>query len=168
MPSINDHERAASENWKALDYLCLRIDEFPQWATTVAFYLAVHAVEALFAHHGHHSDSHEMRNRRLKSENRYQHIWKHYRPLWNDSRIARYLEDHNGNKHPIFKTYMPGDQVRKTHVNHHLKQVIGSVRMLLGNQQFVAEAFSQANAFAQPGISNVSINTPNPDMPINE
>ncbi|HWL09560.1 MAG TPA: hypothetical protein VNQ76_14215 [Planctomicrobium sp.] len=138
MPGINDHSLAASEHYKALNYLTERIDEFPQWTTTVAFYVAVHAVEALFAHDGHHSDSHEDRNRRLKAENRYKHIWGHYRPLWNDSRIARYMEDHNGKAYPIFSVYLPGSEVRTTHLNHHLHQILQSVRKLTGRNDFCA------------------------------
>jgi hypothetical protein len=55
------------------------------------FYAAVHAVETLFAFdrtriHGSHTD----RNQTLKTVQRYQAIWRHYRPLFDAARTARY------------------------------------------------------------------------------
>lgn len=138
MPGKNDHAILATENLKALAYLCARIDDFPQWATTVAFYASLQAVEALFAHDGFDSDQHSDRNRRLKSDRRYQHIWRHYRPLWNDSLIARCMEDAAGAQHsPVFSRYMDGNAVRRTHIQHNLVQIIKSCRRLMNDAEFL-------------------------------
>src|SRR3990172_8898931 len=97
MPSKDAHLAAARENQDVIDYLCLQVDKFPGWIATVAFYKALHVVEALFAvdgtGSGGHTDRHEDRNRLLKKTSRYQHIWKSYRPLYQASLIARYLRE---------------------------------------------------------------------------
>lgn len=65
---------------------------FPDWAVTVAFYTALHAVDALLAH-----DkvlgivNHDGRNRTLMQTNRYAHISKYYHPLYGLSRTVRYM-----------------------------------------------------------------------------
>lgn len=138
MPGKSDHEKAARENWKALNFLASRIDDFPQWVTCVAFYTAVHVVEAIFADEGHHSDDHADRNQTLKQK-RFQHVWKHYRPLWNDSLIARYLEDDAGNVYPLFSQYMPPEQVKSVHVDHNLVQIVHSARRLMDDESFMKD-----------------------------
>jgi hypothetical protein len=65
---------------------------FPDWAVTVVFYAALHAVDSLLKH-----DkvlgvvSHDARNRTLMLTNRYAKIWELYQPLFNLSRTVRYL-----------------------------------------------------------------------------
>lgn len=140
MPGKSDHQRAAEENQRALRFIATQIDEFPQWVTTVAFYTAVQVVEAILAADGRHSDDHKQRNFTLKKEPRFQHIWKHFRPLWNDSLIARYLEDANGNPQPLFKRYMTPEKVDEIHIRHNLAQVIASARKLLNDDGFLRES----------------------------
>jgi RNase P protein component len=138
MPGQQDHEILARENLKALQFIRTRVDDFPQWATIIAFYSALQVVEALFANEGVHSDQHTDRNHRLKSEKRYQHIWKHYRDLWNDSLIARYMEDAARSRHgPLFAVYLTDARVEQTHVRHNLAQVIKSARRLMKNEEFL-------------------------------
>jgi hypothetical protein len=140
MPAKIDHETLACENLKTLEFLRSRIDDFPHWVTVVAFYAAVQIVEAVFAADGLHSDDHKSRNRTLKSTPRYAQLWKHYHPLWNDSLIARYMEDVAGGAHgPLFAEYMPGSDVEKTHLRHHLRQIIQSARRLLADERFLSD-----------------------------
>jgi hypothetical protein len=137
MPATNTHQKAAFENQKALAYLQARVDDFPQWCVVVAFYAAVQIVEAVFAQDGIHSEEHTDRNHRLKSTNRYRHIWKHYRELWNDSLIARYLTG-DGHEYGDFSAYMRPSAVVSTHINHNLAQIIRSARTLLNDDTFLA------------------------------
>jgi len=72
-------------------FLAVIPDEFSDWIVIVAFYAAIHCVEALFEHDKNPpATSHDVRNRILKSTNRYKHIWKHFRPLWDASMGVRY------------------------------------------------------------------------------
>lgn len=144
MPSKAAHTLAASENQKAIDYLCVKLEEFPQWVATVAFYKALHIVEAVLAAEGKHTDEHKVRNRLLKTTPKYEHIWKHYRPLFNDSMIARYLRhDENMPTYEVFSTYLPPAQVRSQILNHHLRQVERSARTLLGDPDFLNDSVAR-------------------------
>jgi hypothetical protein len=82
------HKKAAAANKRTLDYLREKIDDHPQWVVTVAFYTALHVVEAVFAKHGFNTDDHTLRHQTLKRDRRYQKIWTHYQPLFNDSILA--------------------------------------------------------------------------------
>lgn len=62
-------------------------DEFADWLAIVAFYKAVHLVEAMFACQGTPSKNHDHRNRRLKKS--YPMIWKNFRPLFHASKLLR-------------------------------------------------------------------------------
>ena len=138
MPTKSAHRVAAIENMRALQYLSQRIDDFPQWATTVAFYTALHVIEAVFAHDNRHTDDHAQRNRLLKSNQRYKHLWQHYRPLWNDSLIARYLKcDASSDVVELFSTYMAPSKVEAFHVHHNLHQIILSARRLMNDAEFM-------------------------------
>jgi len=138
MPNREAHEAAAIENENALIFLLTRPNDFPQWVTTIAFYTAVHAIEALFATTGTHSDDHSARNQRLKTTKKYQHIWRHFRPLWNDSQIARYLTS-NGHQYPSFSAYLSPDEVYNIHVKANLGQIVQSIRRLMDEPDFLSE-----------------------------
>ena len=62
---------------------------FPDWVVTAAFYQAVHMAEGLLVRKGRASGSHVVRNGILKRH--FPTVWVHYRPLYNQSRVARYL-----------------------------------------------------------------------------
>jgi hypothetical protein len=132
---------AATENLRALQYLRVKIDDFPQWATTVAFYTALHVIEAVFAHDNRHTDDHAQRNRLLKTNQRYRHLWQHYRPLWNDSLIARYLKcDETPTTVELFSNYMLPADVEAYHIRHNLHQIILSARRLMNDDEFMKDA----------------------------
>jgi hypothetical protein len=94
MPSKEAHVAVARQNQLTIDYL-LQSDEHLPWVVTVAFYRALHIIEAVFAADSKspmaHTDDHKIRNRLLKTTNRYRQLWRMYRPLWEASLIARYL-----------------------------------------------------------------------------
>ena len=145
------------ENNAALQYLLLRIDDFPQWVITVAFYKALHIVEAMFAADSKSkkkdTDNHETRNRLLKTERRYQQIWSHYRVLWNDSLVARYLKENEtfDSKNPPFRflNYLPAEMIVNQHLNHHLHQILESARTLLKDRTFLADCHFKVTAKQQ-------------------
>ena len=132
MPSEEAHIRLAIRNQTALDYLATEVDKYAEWVATVAFYKALHVVEAVFARDkaiGHGRD-HGPRHQYLKRNNRYQHIWKNYWNLWRASTVARYLED-NGHTHGSFAEYMTPDQVVDRLIKGNLHRVQMSARKFL-------------------------------------
>ena len=131
MPSRDAHLRLAEANQKAIDYLLLQYKKFSDWITTVAFYKALHLVEALFAKEGRHGQSHERRERILKTERKYQHIYKHYYPLLEASLVARYLEDREKGEYGSFSEYLAPDEVKTEILNYRLKNIERSVKKLL-------------------------------------
>ena len=89
MASTTDH----LNQWEHNRRLLTRLEpEFPDWIITVTFYVSLHAVDALLAHDNvTRIVSHDARNDTLKRVNRYQQIYRHYRPLYDLSRRVRYL-----------------------------------------------------------------------------
>jgi hypothetical protein len=144
MPSSSAHIAAAHRNQKTIDYLCRGDDVVSPWIATVAFYKALHIVEALFDRDPNcpidHTDDHSSRNHRLKTTQRYSSLWKHYRALYEASMIARYLqEDPAAQTFDVFSKYMPPAKV-KTHIlGHHLHQVQETVGRLLKDPNFLSE-----------------------------
>jgi hypothetical protein len=112
MAAEADHIAKANHNHDALAHLLDSVDKFPDWVVTIAFYKAVHVVEAAFAVKGLHSTSHDNRERRLAARP-YSSIFKHYTHLVTASRIARYLEDRSGSKYKTFTDYMAPHLVRE-------------------------------------------------------
>ena len=80
------HARQANHNQLFLD----SVDpaQFPDWIVTAAFYKAVHLVEGLLVRKGCPTGNHYQRNETLKR--RFPGVWRGYRPLYNQSRVARY------------------------------------------------------------------------------
>jgi hypothetical protein len=86
MATDKEHLRQAQHNQELLD--TIDRERFPDWAATVAFYKAVHLVQALF-HTTHDScGSHSKRNGILREK--FPEIWKQYQPLYTFSRLGRY------------------------------------------------------------------------------
>jgi hypothetical protein len=105
---------------------------FSDWVTTVAFYKAVHLVEAVFDHdHLGHSGDHRQRAVFLKSKPRYQMLFQNYRPLKSASEIARYLRDGGGKHYKGFDDYLGPAEVQSEILDHHLFQLERSARKLL-------------------------------------
>jgi len=133
MPTKDSHLAAAAHNHCVMDYLRAKLDQFPGWLVVVAFYKAVHLVEAVFAADGAgHMHDHQTRNRVLKTTPRYKQLWKNYSPLWQASLVARYMEDGDGVEIPSFAEYMPPETVENLVLKHYLHQVEQSVDKLIG------------------------------------
>jgi hypothetical protein len=126
------HLSASTRNQAMLGHLRPSIAENSDWISVVAFYKALHLIEALFNHDGvGPSANHEIREGILKRTRRYQQIYTFYRPLWEASLAARYLCV-GGYEYPAFKDYMTPDQVENVVIGHYLLQLEKSVMKLLG------------------------------------
>jgi hypothetical protein len=86
MATDSEHQRQARHNREFLDGIDSK--KFPDWVAVVAFYTAVHLVQALFSLSGDRCRSHRQRNELLRQK--FPAIWKHYHPLYSFSRLARY------------------------------------------------------------------------------
>jgi len=135
MPSLNAHLDLANRNQDLIDHLTPDIGRFPEWVTTVAFYRALHLVEAVFAtdpaikHGGDHGKRHDY----LKRNKKYKAIYEAYRPLWAASVVARYLEDKSSaTDYSSFSKYLPVEEVKRLVLDHYLREIESSVEQLLG------------------------------------
>jgi len=91
MASEIEHIDLANSNQKLIDHL-IHENSFHDWLTTVAFYKAIHVVEAVFANNSnYHSHSHADREEKLKRTARYKAIFTNYSHLLTESRTVRYL-----------------------------------------------------------------------------
>jgi len=99
---------------------------------TVAFYRAVHLVEAVFAKGGNHGHTHEGRERILKQDKALNRLWHNYRQLYSASIVARYLGRGNVT---AFSQYMSSDQVQSILLDHHLRQIEKTVKKLLARKR---------------------------------
>lgn len=125
---------AALRNQAAIDHLLEKPEGFSEWIATIAFYKALHVVEAVFFAHGPvpHGHSHEDRDRALKVTPEYSEIYKHYRPLWAASMVARYLyEPGSGLEHPVFSTYLSPEKVKSELLGHRLHRLQVSAKKFL-------------------------------------
>ena len=95
-----------------------------EWIATVAFYKAVHLVEAVFAHqYGRHSMSHLARLDWLKHDNVIKSCFGAYRSLMTASLVARYLESDESGNVSTFESFMPMSDVIATMVYGKLVKV---------------------------------------------
>jgi hypothetical protein len=94
MASLDAHRESVRRNVALLDHLTTaRLKEDPEWVATVAFYAAVHAVEAAFATDpglSGQSRDHDERKHRLLNDPVYGRTLVHYTVLEKLSRDARY------------------------------------------------------------------------------
>jgi len=122
MPCESDHIALANKNHIAM--LCLHeaVDDHPEWVVTIAFYKAVHIVQAVFSKSNKSCHDHKTRHSILKRS--YPDIWKQYRPLWIGSTIARYLHDNtSGTPYTSFVDYCSADEVYTKFVVKRLRNV---------------------------------------------
>lgn len=117
-----DHIALANKNHCAMMCLHEDKDSHPEWVATIAFYKAVHIIQAVLSNARKSRHDHKSRHAVLKSN--YPEIWKHYRPLWAASTIARYLYD-NDSKTPYtsFSDHCPSDKVFPRLVRKRLRSV---------------------------------------------
>lgn len=113
MATVSDHIVLANRNHLALAYLLQRHEDFPEWVVCVGFYKALHVVDAMFIALGEDPPSnHGEREDMLKEGEQFKFLYRHYRPLWNASSIARYLCDRSGNGYKSFASYLSADDAR--------------------------------------------------------
>jgi hypothetical protein len=129
----SDHIALANRNQDALGFLLGEHTRFPEWITSIAFYKALHVVDAMLDNDGAPvPHDHRSRARILKSDRRYSNVYKHYHALWNASSVARYLTELGGKDYKAFADFLAADRVRADMVNHRLHQVEESALKLLG------------------------------------
>jgi len=87
MATEREHRDQAELNHQFLDSFAE--EDFPDWAITVRFYIAVHAVQQLMERNSHRVDNHDDRKRVLIES--FPHLWKQYQPLYQLSRRVRYF-----------------------------------------------------------------------------
>jgi len=133
MPSEKAHLAVAQRNQHLIDHLLADPVRFPEWIATAVFYRALHLVEAVFSNDPNvrHARTHEERERILKSSRKYSGIYKHYRPIWSASLIARYLED-SSTTVSSFAEYMSPADVKAQLLDHYLRRIESTVEQLLG------------------------------------
>ena len=134
MPNEESHILLAKHNQEVIDHLLCDLEKYSDWITTIAFYKALHIVEAVFFNdknvkHGH---SHEDRDTYLKTNRKFLHIYRNYRPLWASSMIARYLENPESTKdfYSCFNDYLPPEKVKSEIIDHRLRQIEKSAQKL--------------------------------------
>lgn len=127
MPSKRAHLGAAEHNQEVILYLS-KEPRFADWTAVVAFYKALHLVDAVLCADGlGHPGDHLHREEILKRTNRYRTLHRDYRALKEASLVARYLD-----KAGTFCQYMSADQVQRELLGHRLKRLERSARGLLG------------------------------------
>jgi len=91
MPDPQAHLRQARHNRDLIDTLDPATTRFLDWIVTVAFYVALHRVEAWFAGKGLHFEDHTQRDDWLsKAKELRRSVWPRYKELEFQSRQARY------------------------------------------------------------------------------
>lgn len=124
MPDELTHIYQANRNHGALEYLMNGADCYSEWVTTVAFYKAVHVVEAMLFHqYGINSHDHRKRLGTLQSRNK--ELYKQFRPLHQASMVARYLCSANGHhtQYAKFGDYLSAESVVQEMVHRRLARV---------------------------------------------
>ena len=108
MGARETHLAQAERNQKTIDYLLLKPTEFSEWITSIAFYKALHLIEATFEHHHCHDHGYRLNLLKLlaKTNKSYIIIFDRFRTLMTASCIARYLEQKEtvGKKKPLKNT----------------------------------------------------------------
>ena len=90
-------------------------DRFPDWVTTIAFYKAIHLIDALlYKQCESHGYNHGTRNDIVRRT--YPTIYNNYSVLSQSSRVARYLNDQ-------YDQFMDIETVKSTILGHHLKRI---------------------------------------------
>lgn len=94
MSTEAEHIALANRNQGVLDLLLQYPTISAEWVAVVAFYKALHVVEAIFSRDQRisHTHNHHVRLETLKNERRYQLLFPPYRALWTAGLVARYLE----------------------------------------------------------------------------
>jgi len=145
--SASDHIALANRNQEALSYLLVEHARFPEWITTIAFYKALHVVDAMLEEdEAPMPNDHKRRAAILKSDPRYDNVYRHYHVLSNASSIARYLSDLRHTEFRSFADFLKADQVPATIVRHRLHQLEESaIKLMPKNSKALVRAHAAAH-----------------------
>ena len=133
MPSEQDHAALAAHNQDTIDYLLNAGEKFADWVVTVAFYRAVHLVDAMLDHiDGAHGVDHAHRSDLLRANRSYANVLMHYNALKEASTIARYLSDRRGSRSfKTFSDYCKPNRVKPDFVDGRLNELRKSIDRLM-------------------------------------
>ena len=132
MPNVTDHLRLAKRLLRTISYLSKENDQHSEWIAVTAFYRALHLSEAvLLTNRIDHDRTHVGRDQALKRTRSTENIWKHYRPLWQASCIARYLAFHD-DEYVDFSSFMDPAKVISELIEYRLRELEKSVAKQLG------------------------------------
>jgi hypothetical protein len=129
MPSESDHLALAAHNQETIDFLLTGGDRFPDWTVTVAFYTALHLVDAMLDRiEGIDGVDHQQRGLILRNNRRYANVLKHYNALKEASQIARYLSDRSGTRSfKTFSDYCRPDRAKPDFIDGRLRELRKSI-----------------------------------------
>lgn len=132
MASELDHIAAANLNQKTLSHLCQDVSIHGPWVAVVAFYKALHIVEAVFANDPdvRHCTDHGSRELALKRKTKYEHINRQYAPLSRAATIARYLH-HSGKNYHSFFDYLDATKIVSELLHYRLHELEKSAAKFL-------------------------------------
>ena len=132
MASEADHIAAANLNQKTLAHLCQDVSIHGPWVAVVAFYKALHIVEAVFANDPdiRHCTDHGSREMTLKRKTKYEHINRQYAPLSRAATIARYLH-HSGKDYHSFFDYLDASKIESELLHYRLHELEKSAAKFL-------------------------------------
>lgn len=135
MPTELDHVRLANRNHDALFALVEDPGRFSEWIATIAFYKAIHVVEAVLDHSANqHSGSHEDRFDKLRvfcaKNPDAGPMFRNLRWLHRESRLARYLE-FGSNRVSDYESHQPADGIVKRAVRKRLKPLEQTAKRFL-------------------------------------
>ena len=132
MPSESDHLALAAHNQETIAFLLTGGDRFADWTVTVAFYRALHLVDAMLDRiEGIDGIDHQQRSLILRSNRRYANILKHYNALKEASLIARYLCDRGASRSfKAFSDYCRPDRVKPEFVDGRLRELEKSIAVV--------------------------------------
>src|SRR5271157_723108 len=135
MSSEAEHIAIANRNQGVLEYLLKDPSTCAEWVAVVAFYKALHVVEAVFSRHATvgHIHNHHTRLETLRREPQYGLLYRTYRVLWSASIVARYLEDRSSDSgggssrmYSRFEDYLPIRDLRPMLLNRFLVSFEGT------------------------------------------
>ena len=135
MPSEDSHIHVANSNQATLRLLLSDFDAHLPWIGTVAFYKALHIVEAVLAtKFQRHETTHHSRNRFIAGENSLTKICKHFYPLYTMSQKARYLSDCTELNGVVrFANHISTKTMTDFYLLHHLHQLEKSAASFLNS-----------------------------------
>ena len=122
MPATDDHWEQANHNRALAHELIQNPMKYKDWAIVVAFYAAVHYIEAFRSDlDGSHSEDHHQRAKFVKRKTNNWAVRTAYENLYQASRFLRYLE-YKGMTKPPYGQWLPESDA-KGHVTADLESI---------------------------------------------